>query len=123
MQHVAVLCVTSVFYHFSIGKSHGDKLKRLETEIKEEYINMKIQEKTQEVKENNQRVRTIAKGWVGVTTDDVFRSWRTRVDETKKEERRRGRKKVREIRLQYLDDLAKYQLAKIEVNSHLAVDT
>ena len=69
--------------------------------------------------DENKKVRRIMKSWMGLSTDDSFKAWRKCVKVKKKRNRREERAKLREERLRYEDQVAKYELSKVEVNVSL----
>ena len=72
--------------------------------------------------ERNKKVVEVMKRWLGVTTEEVFWGWRNRVEASKKRERKERRKKMREERLQYEDNMAAYKLKKTEVRHSIFVN-
>ena len=97
------------------SKSYQAELKEVGEEIKSEYIQREVSTKKQQVMDANKKVRWIMQNWLGVTTDEVFQGWRDCVDLKKKLQRREHRKELIEERLRNEDEMATYELNKLEV--------
>ncbi|KAL9182757.1 hypothetical protein ACHAXT_004036 [Thalassiosira profunda] len=95
-------------------KGRQDELRRLQEEVRAEYIDGQVSARQQQVLEGNRTVRWIMKSWLGVTTDQVFQCWRNIVEQSKRADRREARRRLREERLRYEDAMAAYNLEQIE---------
>ena len=93
------------------------QLRQAEDLVKAEYIDKKVAAATESVLERNLKVQLIMKKWDGVSSDQVFQSWRGLIESSKRLERRKNRQRLKDERLQYEDKLAEYEINKIEVSA------
>lgn len=91
------------------------ELRCVEEDVKAEYINDEVEAAKDDVVERNSKVRDIMQNWQGVTIDEVFKCWRQDVESSKQLQRREKRQVLRDERLQYEDNLATFELQKLEV--------
>ena len=87
----------------------------MEKEIRAEFVNSEVSKKKQEVVNGFEKIREVRKNWVGVSTEEVFNCWRDCAGLSKKILRKEHRERVRDERLRYEDELATYELEKLEL--------
>jgi len=92
------------------------QLRQAEDLVKAEYINKKVAAATEAVLERNLKVQLIMKKWDGVSSDQVFQGWRGLIKSSKRLEKRKNRQRLKDERLQYEDQLAEYEINKLEVS-------
>ena len=92
------------------------QLRQAEDLVKAEYIGSKVAAATESVLERNLKVQLIMKKWDGVSSDQVFQGWRGLIESSKRLDRRAHRQRLKDERLQYEDQLATYEINKLEVS-------
>ena len=73
------------------------------------------EDKRIEVTKMNNKIRRVLASWMGLSSEDVFQRWKY---VTKKEKWRRRKdeiERIKQARLKYESELAKYQIANEEV--------
>ena len=93
------------------------ELKQIEAEIKDEYIYREVFQKKQEVMDRDTKTRQVMKSWLGVSTEEVFKCWRDFVELSKKNIQKEEGGKLRDEMLSYEDELAAYELKKLEFST------
>jgi len=92
--------------------------KRIEADVRKEYTEQEVAKSTAKVREENDKVRTIMKKWVGNGACDIFWGWRDLVQASKKHRRNLARAMLREDRRHYENDVAAYQLKTLELTKY-----
>ncbi len=93
------------------------KIVQVEKVIKREYIDHRVAKNTRKVLEDNRKIVWILKSWMGLGVDDAFRGWRQCVKKSKQRRRREDKLKLKQLRLDYEESVAKYEQKMLEVSS------
>ena len=91
-------------------------LRKIEHEIKQEYLQEKLAEARNRVIERNKKISIVMQSWMGLSLFDAFDSWRYVVEKADSQRRREARRQLKEEMLWYQDELAKYEYEKIDVS-------
>ncbi len=102
-------------------ESFKTQRKRIEAEIRREYIDQEVETKVTSVKQENKHVKRFAKKWVGNTVEDIFDGWRKLVRLSSKQRRQKARARLCEERRIYENDIAAYELKNLQVRSIMSV--
>jgi hypothetical protein len=92
------------------------KLKRIEEEIRESYIREKMANSRNEVIESNKRIGIVMQNWMGLSLFDAFDGWRYAVELIQQQRRRDERRALKEARLRFEDEVARYEYEMIDVS-------
>lgn len=98
-------------------ESFKTQRKRIEAEIRREYIDQEVETKVIAVKQENEHVKRFAKKWVGNTVEDIFDGWRKLVRLSSKQRRQKARDRLREERRIYENDIAAFEMKNLQVRS------
>ncbi|KAL7470558.1 hypothetical protein ACHAXS_010818 [Conticribra weissflogii] len=90
------------------------KIVQVEKVIKREYIDHQVAKNTRKVLEDNRKIVWILKSWMGLSVDDAFRGWRQCVKKSKQRRRREDKLKLKQLRLDYEESVAKYEQKMLE---------
>ena len=96
-------------------ESFKTQRKRIEAEIRREYIDQEVKTKVISVKQENEHVKRMMKKWVGNTVEDIFGGWRKLVRLSSKQRRQKARARLREERRHYENDIAAYEMKNLQV--------
>ena len=99
-------------------ESFKTQRKRVEAEIRREYIDQEVETKVISVKQENEHVKRFAKKWVGNTVEDIFEGWRKLVRLSSKQRRQKARARLREERRIYENDIAAYEMKNLQLTKY-----
>ena len=99
-------------------ESFKTQRKRIEAEIRREYIDQEVETKVISVKQENAYVKRFAKKWVGNTVEDIFDGWRKLVRLSSKQRRQKARARLREERRIYENDIAAYDMKNLHLTKY-----
>lgn len=91
--------------------------KRIEADVRKEYIEQEVVKSMANVMEENDKVRRIMEKWCGNGASDTFQGWRALVQASKKQRRGKARALLREERREYENDVAAHELRFLEVSA------
>lgn len=115
-----VKLLTSLLSSLRIGGRKKTTIKQLEEQIIDQYVQEEMTKSRGNVIEGNNKVRWIIKNWMGLSTNDAFRGWRECVAASRKRKRMEQRAQMKEERLRFEDELARYEMERIEVSALLS---
>jgi hypothetical protein len=98
-----------------IDNRRHSELRQKEKEIRAEFVYNEVSKRKQEVMDGFEKTREVMKNWVGVSTEEIFNCWRGCAGLSRKILRKEHRERGRDARLRYEDELAAYELEKLEL--------
>ncbi len=100
----------------SMSRDHNEKLNELMVDLKRQYVDREKYRARKKVKSEHAKLKKIMTSWTGLGLRDTYREWKVWTKHRVKQRRRDVRKKNREDRLQYEQEMANLDFAKWNLN-------